>query len=62
MSLLTNVYWGPLYRFMKNFHGGYSGLYRGMVPGTLRSFFSNGASMIVMSWAQKKVTEMGLRG
>lgn len=41
--------------------GGFFGLYRGIGPGTIRSFISNGTSMIVMSNAQKKVTEWGLR-
>ncbi|XP_076440697.1 mitochondrial substrate carrier family protein S-like [Babylonia areolata] len=42
--------------------GGFLGLYRGLMPGTLRSFFANGASMIVMSFAHRKVSELGLRG
>ena len=42
--------------------GGFFALYRGLMPGTLRSFFANGASMIVMSYAQRKVSELGLRG
>ncbi|CAH1775228.1 unnamed protein product [Owenia fusiformis] len=41
--------------------GGFFGLYRGLGPGTIRSFLSNGCSMVVMSWAQRKVSEMGLR-
>ena len=40
---------------------GFFGLYRGIGPGTLRSFLANGTSMIVMSNAQKLVTKMGLR-
>jgi hypothetical protein len=36
-------------------------LYRGIAPGTLRSFFANGCAMVVMSQAQKKVTDWGLR-
>ena len=40
---------------------GVSGLYRGIGPGTLRSFLANGVSMIVMSNAQKLVTKLGLR-
>lgn len=41
--------------------GGFFGLYRGIVPGTIRSFTANGTSMIVMAYAQKKVSEWGLR-
>ncbi|KAL8612717.1 hypothetical protein ACOMHN_025368 [Nucella lapillus] len=41
--------------------GGFLALYRGLTPGTLRSFFANGASMVVMSWAQRKVSQLGLR-
>ncbi|XP_023218089.1 mitochondrial ornithine transporter 1-like isoform X2 [Centruroides sculpturatus] len=36
-------------------------LYRGILPGSLRSFIANGMSMIVMSFAQRKFTELGLR-
>lgn len=42
--------------------GGFMGLYRGIGPGTIRSFLANGTSMIVMVNAQKKVTELGWRG
>ena len=42
--------------------GGIRGLYRGILPGSIRSFMSNGTSMIVMSWAQRKVSQWGLRG
>ncbi|XP_063962798.1 uncharacterized protein LOC129270805 [Lytechinus pictus] len=41
--------------------GGFLALYRGIGPGTLRSFISNGTSMVVMANAQKKVSEWGLR-
>ena len=41
--------------------GGFLALYRGIGPGTLRSFLANGTSMIVMQNAQKKVTDLGLR-
>lgn len=40
---------------------GFFGLYRGIVPGTIRSFLANGTSMIVMATAQRKVTEWGIR-
>lgn len=40
---------------------GVRGLYRGIWPGTVRSMLSNGVAMIVMRWANKKVTEWGLR-
>ena len=42
--------------------GGFFGLYRGIVPGSIRSFLANGCAMIVMSYAQRKVSELGLRG
>ena len=42
--------------------GGVLALYRGIGPGTIRSFIANGSSMIVMQAAQKKVSEWGLRG
>ncbi|KAL3868723.1 hypothetical protein ACJMK2_041493 [Sinanodonta woodiana] len=42
--------------------GGFLGLYRGISAGTIRSFLANGTSMIVMTLAQKKVSEWGLRG
>lgn len=41
--------------------GGVGRLYRGILPGTLRSVVSNGCSMVVMIEAQKLVTKMGLR-
>ncbi|EDO31843.1 predicted protein [Nematostella vectensis] len=41
--------------------GGFFALYRGILPGSIRSFMSNGCSMVVMSWAQRKVSDWGLR-
>lgn len=41
--------------------GGFLALYRGILPGSLRSFVANGTSMIVMTAAQRKVSEWGLR-
>jgi len=41
--------------------GGFRGLYRGITPGTFRSLLSNGTSFVVMSYAQKKITQLGLR-
>ena len=41
--------------------GGFFALYRGIGPGSVRSFLSNGASMVVMVQAQRKVSEWGLR-
>ena len=41
--------------------GGFLALYRGIGPGTIRSFIANGTSMIVMVNAQRKVSEWGLR-
>ena len=40
---------------------GVKGLYRGIWPGTVRSMLSNGFAMIVMRWANRKVSEWGLR-
>lgn len=42
-------------------HGGVAGLYRGLVPGVLRSIVSNGSAMVVMLKAQQVVTSMGWR-
>ncbi len=42
--------------------GGFFALYRGIGPGTIRSFIANGTSMIVMANAQRKMSEWGLRG
>lgn len=41
--------------------GGFIALYRGIFPGTIRSFLANGASMIVMANSHKIVTKFGLR-
>lgn len=41
--------------------GGFLALYRGIGPGTIRSFLANGTSMIVMVHVQKKVTDWGWR-
>ncbi|XP_070563411.1 mitochondrial substrate carrier family protein S-like [Ptychodera flava] len=41
--------------------GGFFGLYRGLLPGSIRSFLANGTSMVVMAWAQRQVSKMGLR-
>lgn len=40
---------------------GIRGLYRGLMPGLIRSFVANGFSMIVMDFAQRTVTEWGWR-
>lgn len=40
---------------------GIKGLYRGIVPGTIRAMIANGVSMIAMIWAQKKITQLGWR-
>lgn len=40
---------------------GFFSLYRGIGPGTIRSFLANGTSMIVMSFAHRKVSDWGLR-
>ncbi len=41
--------------------GGVLGLYRGIIPGSLSVFLRNGAAMIVMRLANRKITEWGLR-
>lgn len=41
--------------------GGFWALYRGLAPGTVRSFIANGSAMVVMQYAQRKVTQWGLR-
>ncbi len=48
-------------RFILRERGGVIGLYRGLGPGTCRSFLANGSAMVVMQYAQRKVTEWGLR-
>lgn len=40
---------------------GFFSLYRGIMPGTIRSFLANGTSMVVMTFAQRKVSQLGLR-
>lgn len=41
--------------------GGPLGLYRGIIPGSISVFLRNGTAAIVMSAAQRKITELGLR-
>ena len=41
--------------------GGFFGLYRGILPGSCRSVLANGTSFVVMTFAQRKITELGLR-
>lgn len=36
---------------------GFFGLYRGLGPGSVRSFFANGMSMTVMKWTEKRLTD-----
>jgi solute carrier family 25 carnitine/acylcarnitine transporter 20/29 len=48
-------------KFIVRERGGILGLYRGIAPGSLRSFVGNGSAMVVMQYLQKKVTELGLR-
>ena len=40
---------------------GVLGIYRGILPGTISIFTRNGASMVIMQAAQKKLTELGFR-
>ena len=37
------------------------GIYRGILPGTVSIYSRNGASMVIMQAAQKKLTELGFR-
>lgn len=55
MSFLQRI------RYIVNKQGGVMGLYRGIAPGSIRSFIGNGCGMVAMQLAQKKVTELGLR-
>ena len=48
-------------RYVVKERGGFLALYRGIMPGSLRSFVGNGSALVVMQWAQKKVSEMGWR-
>lgn len=41
--------------------GGFLGLYRGITPGCIKGFYGNGCAMIVMQYAQRKLTELGFR-
>lgn len=40
---------------------GVKGLYRGIGPGSMRAFVGNGTGLVVMTAAQKKITQWGLR-
>jgi solute carrier family 25 carnitine/acylcarnitine transporter 20/29 len=48
-------------KYTVNQKGGILALYRGILPGTIRSFIGNGSAMVAMQYFQKKVTEWGLR-
>lgn len=48
-------------KYIVKSRGGLVGLYRGIGPGTCRSFLANGSAMVVMQWAQRKVTDWGVR-
>jgi len=41
--------------------GGLTGLYRGILPGSISVFARNGAAMIVMQWAHREVSRRGWR-
>jgi solute carrier family 25 carnitine/acylcarnitine transporter 20/29 len=49
------------FRFIIRERGGYFGLYRGLAPGLFRSFVANGCAMVVMQYAQRKVSQYGWR-
>ena len=38
--------------------GGFLALYRGLGPGSIRSFFANGLSMVAYKWASNKLTNL----
>lgn len=44
-----------------HFLGGYRGLYRGALPGTVAGGLRNGFGMLAMIYAQRLVTQLGLR-
>merc|ERR1719408_239295 len=52
----------PTLRQRINYLGGPLGLYRGIVPGSISVCLRNGTAAIVMGFAQRKITELGLRG
>jgi len=41
--------------------GGPLGLYRGILPGSISVFLRNGSAAVIMAFAQRKITELGLR-
>lgn len=49
MSIIQRI------RFIVRERGGVLGLYRGLAPGSLRSFIGNGCGMVVMQYTQKKL-------
>ena len=48
-------------RYVIKERGGFFALYRGIAPGSLRSFVGNGSAMAVMIYLKKKVSEWGFR-
>lgn len=52
---------GSALTLIRNMPGGFFGLYRGILPGSLSVFLRNGAAMLVMQQANRKITEWGLR-
>lgn len=48
-------------KYVMSHNGGFLALYRGIMPGSIRSFIGNGTAMVVMQYAQKKVSQLGLR-
>lgn len=42
--------------------GGPIGLYRGILPGSISVLLRNGTAAVVMGYANRKITELGLRG
>ena len=52
---------GSVVERIRTMPGGFWGLYRGIVPGSLSVFTRNGAAMIVMQHANRLITQLGLR-
>jgi solute carrier family 25 (mitochondrial carnitine/acylcarnitine transporter), member 20/29 len=42
--------------------GGFFALYRGLGPGILRNFLGSGFAMLTLLYANRKISELGLRG
>jgi solute carrier family 25 carnitine/acylcarnitine transporter 20/29 len=52
--------WLEKIRYMQKTHG-ITGIYRGILPGSLSICARNGSAMVMMQYAQKTLTEKGYR-